>query len=284
MPGAEQQDDVGSHLRVGELVARLLGLDELGDEVIAGIAAAHLEQRLEIHLRHRVDHIGLRDLLRRQRDWIENTAAIARAVVEDLAMLLGDAEHVADDGDRQAKREILDQVHVALFEDGIDGLVDDFLDARPHVLDPARGEGFHDQAAQAGVVRRILLQHPMAHAAEHRLIHGLRAITADGAVDKILAEPLVAYDEADFSVAARHERAMRVDMHGIGVPQSLVMWIGIADEIRRQRIEQRLVSFDPGWSCDLGLHMLVHVDLAGVQLDTLLYRVAFCPKLRRCQE
>ena len=44
----------------------------------------------------------------------------------------------------------------------VERLVDDLLDARAHVLDPARGERLHHQAAQAGMVRRILLQHPVA--------------------------------------------------------------------------------------------------------------------------
>ena len=74
-------------------------------------------------------------------------------------MLFGDPEHVADDGDRQTKCEILDQVHFPLGNDPVERLVDDLLDARPHVLDPARGERLHHQPAQTGVVGRILLQH-----------------------------------------------------------------------------------------------------------------------------
>ena len=168
-------------------------------------------------------------------------------------MLLGNSEHVADDGDRQAEREILDQVHLALRNDAIERLVDDLLDARPHVLDPARGESLHHQPAQAGMVRRILLQHPVAHAAEHRLVHDLRAVAADRALDIVLAEPLVAHHEAGLGVAAGDEHAERRQVHRIGGAHPLVMGIGIANEVGRKRIEQRRAI--------RRLNMLVHGDL-----------------------
>ena len=247
---------VSSSLR--ELVAGLLGLHELRRQVVAGIAAAHLEQLLEIHPGHRVARIGLRDLLRRQRHRIENASAVARPLVEDLAVLLGNAEHVADDGDRQAESEILDQVHVALLDDGVDGLVDDRLDAGPHVLDAARGEGLHHESAQAGMIRRILLQHPVAHAAEDRLVHDLGTVAANRAIDIVLAETLVAHHEAHFGMTACHIRAMDAEMNRVRSPHPRIMRIGIADELRRQRIEQRL-------GCG-GLHMLVHGTSLGPSL------------------
>ena len=192
-------------------------------------------------------------------------------------MLLGDSEHVADDGDRQTEREILDQIHLPLRHDAVERLIDDLLDARAHVLDPARGKRLHHQPAQAGMVRRILLQHPVAHAAEHRLVHDLRAVAADRALDVILAEPLVAHHEAGLGMAAGDIHAERRQMHRIGGAHPLVMRIGIADEIGGQRIEQRRATGS--------LNMLVHGDLnwllaarssarfpgRSVELDTLLY-------------
>jgi hypothetical protein len=75
--GAEQQDDVGGQFLVGELVAVFLGLHQLGDEIIGGVAAAQLEQLLEIHLPHHVGGVALRDLLRRHRHGIEQASAVA---------------------------------------------------------------------------------------------------------------------------------------------------------------------------------------------------------------
>ena len=250
MAGAEQQDDVGGQFLIGELAAVFLGLHQLRGQIVAGILPPQLEQLLKIHLRHQVAGVGLLDFGFRQRHRIEQASAVARAGVKHLAMFLGNSEHVADDRDRQPEREILDQVHVALGRDAIQRLVDDLLDARPHVLDPARGKGFHHQAAQAGVIGRILLQHPVAHAAEDRLFHDLRAVAPLGPLDVVLAEALVAHHQADLGMAAGDVGPERRQMHRIAGAQPLVMRIGIANELRRQRIEQRL-----GYG---GLSMLVH--------------------------
>jgi len=120
-------------------------------------------------------------------------------------------------------------------------------------LDPARGERLHHQPAQAGVVGRILLQHPVAHAGEDRLFHDLRAIAPDRALDVILAKTLVAHHEAGLGVPAGDIDAERRQMHGIGGAHPLIVRIGIADEFGRQRIEKRLAR---------SLNMLVHRDLA----------------------
>ena len=147
-------------------------------------------------------------------------------------MLFGDSEHVANDGDRQAECEILDQVHFPLGNDPVESLVDDLLDARPHVLYPARSERLHHQPAQTGVVGRILLQHHQAQAAKGRLIHDLGAVAADAAFGMLLAEALVADHEAGLGVAAGDEYAERRQMHRIGDAHPLVMRIGVADEFR----------------------------------------------------
>ena len=174
--GAEQQNDIGGQFLIGELAAVFLGLHQLRGQVVAGVLPPQLEQLLEIHLGHqRCWHWPARFRLG-QRHRIEQASAVARTGVEHLAMLLGNSEHVADDRDRQPERKILDQVHMALVDNAIQRFIDDLLDARTHVLDPARGKRFHDQAAQPRVVGRILLQHPVAHAAEDRLLHDLRSI------------------------------------------------------------------------------------------------------------
>ena len=219
----------------------LLGLHQLRGQVVGGLAPAQFEQLLEIGLRHRV-----------ARRWPARsppaTAAPGRAGARRRASPCRTTSRCSSGmpsmsqmmvtGRRNAKSSIRSMC--ALRATRVERLVDHLLDARAHVLDAARGEGLHHEAAQTGVVRRVLLQHPVAHAAEDRLVHDLATVAANGAVDIILAETLVAHHEADIGVAARHERAMRVDMHGVGSPQSLVMRIGIPDEIRRQRIEQRI--------------------------------------------
>jgi hypothetical protein len=118
----------------------------------------------------------------------------------------------------------------------------------------------------------------VAHAAEHRLVHDLRAVAADRALDIVLAEPLVAHHETGLGMAAADIHAERRQVHRIGAAHPLVMGIGVADEFRVQRVEQRRAAGS--------LNMLVHGDLnwlravgstAGFpgadrsKLDTLLY-------------
>ena len=176
--------------------------------------------------------------------------ALACIGIEHLAMFVGDSEHVTDDRDRQAERKILDQVHLAFRNDPVERLIDDLLDPRTHVLDPPRGESFHHQPAQPGVVRRILLQHPVAHAAKDRLFHDLRPIAPRCPIDEILAEALVAQNETGLRVPAGDESTKGRDVHRIGSAQPLVGRIGIANEFRCKRVEKRL-------GCR-GLNMLVH--------------------------
>jgi len=117
--------------------------------------------------------------------------------------------------------------------------VDDVLDARAHVLDPARGEGLDDEAAQAGVIGRVLLQHPMAHAADYGLLHDLGGRSGGCcARPKSLPKRLFAQHEARLGVTAGNEGAMRVDVHRVHGAQPRVIRIGVADEFGRQWIEK----------------------------------------------
>ncbi len=169
-------------------------------------------------------------------------------------MVLGDAQHVADDRHRQPECKILDQVHMPLGHDPVECLVDDLLDARAHVLDPARGERLHHQAAQAGVIRRILHQHPVPHAAIHRFFQDLRAAAPRHPFDVVLAEALVAQHQADIGMPACEIHPERRQVHRIGGAQPFIGGIGIADKIRRERVEKLF--------CLRSLKMLVHGRLA----------------------
>jgi hypothetical protein len=88
----------------------------------------------------------------------------------------------------------MSQITVTGSRKAIDDLIDDRLNAWAHVLDAPRGKGADHEAAQAAVVGRIELQHPMAHAAIDRLVENLRPGAPGHAADEILAEALVAKD------------------------------------------------------------------------------------------
>ena len=79
VPGAEQQDDVGGQLLVGEPAALLLGPHQLRREVVAGLAPAQLEQRAEVLRARQIAGVGLVDLGAREGHRIEQPAARAGA-------------------------------------------------------------------------------------------------------------------------------------------------------------------------------------------------------------
>src|SRR3954470_1281048 len=79
----------------------------------------------------------------------------------------------------------------------------------------------------------------------------------------LLAETLVADHEARLGVVAGDEYAERGQMHRIGGAHPRVVRIGIADELRRQWIEERFAR--------RSLNMLVHGDL-----DWFPHRGAYC--------
>ena len=88
--------------------------------------------------------------------------------------------------------------------DLIDDVIDDGLNARPHIFNPPRAKCPHHETAQAAVVRRIELQHPVAHAAIDRFFEYLWPGASGHATDKVLPEAPVAQDRGDVGVAARH--------------------------------------------------------------------------------
>ena len=77
--GAEQQDDIGGELLVRELVAVLLGLHQLGREVVAGLAPAQLKQPMEVFGRRKIESILLLDLGGTERGGVEQAPPGARA-------------------------------------------------------------------------------------------------------------------------------------------------------------------------------------------------------------
>ena len=97
------------------------------------------------------------------------------------------AQHLADDDDGQGIGEFLDQVHVAGAGGLVEQAVDDLLDVRAELLDDAGRESLADQAPEAGMVRRIAVEHGQAEA-------GRRLAEARGheGGDGLLDEPWVA--------------------------------------------------------------------------------------------
>ena len=108
--------------------------------------------------------------------------------------------------------------------------IDDLLDARPHVLDPARGEGLNDQPAQSRMIGRVLLKHPVAHGAIDWLVKDLSPIASRHPADKIFTKAFVTQNEADLGVPARHMKSERRAVYRINRPKSVIAGIRIGDD------------------------------------------------------
>ncbi len=87
----------------------------------------------------------------------------------------------------------------------VDQPVDDPLDGGPQLLDALRRERLRDEAAQAGVVRRLAVEHPVADdVPEGRLVLGIGRtahLLVGGLVQVGPAEATVAQQRVDVRVA-----------------------------------------------------------------------------------
>ncbi len=149
MAGADQQQQAVQEFAFGEAGAGLLvvGVDECGGDVLAGVAALGLDQAGELH----VDGLAVADGLLGRGGGVEEPAD-ARA--ERVVQFLGDAEQGVDHHQRQHPGELLAQVDGAALRQGGEAVEEfggDPLDLGGEGADPAGGERGADQPAQAAV-------------------------------------------------------------------------------------------------------------------------------------
>jgi hypothetical protein len=185
-------------------------------KIVARLAPAELKQPLEILGHGQIIGILLFDFGFAERRQVEQTPASARACKDDVPALLRDAQHVADHGHRQPESEVRDEIHPAARFYAIDDLIDDLLNARAHILDAPRSKRADHETAQAAMVGRIELQHPVAHAAIDRFLENLWPGSPGHSADEIFAEAFVAQDLADVSMTARNIESERRQVHRIG--------------------------------------------------------------------
>ena len=158
--GDEEDEDHRQDLVLGQAIAVDLDLKELRDEVVTGGLPLSSEEIAQVG-----DELAdvAPDLLHPLRGL--RAEQVLRPAPGLLPIFGRDAEHLADDGDREGIRELRDQLHLpvrrtfaALGGDGLGGVeqvIRDLLDARPQLLDRARGERRLHQFAQARVLRWI---------------------------------------------------------------------------------------------------------------------------------
>ena len=171
MAGDEQEEDLRDQLFVGQDVAALLGLDEVRQDAVVGVlalpgddlgdesgqvVAGHLDRPQELGVQHGLEAAD------------HDTGPVADLV----AVGVGEAEHLGDDVEGQREGELAHQLHRAGVGRPVELLVDELLHPVAPLGDAPRGERPGHQAAEAGVVGRVTVEHrlePVAVAvlAEH---------------------------------------------------------------------------------------------------------------------
>ena len=174
MPGDQQS---GAELR-SLLDADLAGGDPLGQiryGVLGGIGLLLLDQIDQILMKtHRafLHRIGRR---------IASQTGVG-VFLEELMVLVGHPEHVADHAGGYRKGEFGDHVGgLRTGEDLVDALVGDLLDHRPQALDTPEGERFGQHPAEAGVLLGIGGEHrpgPLVDGRQHVLVPVREALAA----------------------------------------------------------------------------------------------------------
>ena len=146
-------------LDVGQLLAVELGGDERGDDVVHRALTARVGQRLRVHveLHRRFERLFRRALV------VLGVGVADEAVrpLEDLvAVLVGHAEQLGDDDERELRREVRDEVDdVVVAELALHDLLGRLTDVGLHRLDHLGSEPVCHQVPQPCVLRRVLVEH-----------------------------------------------------------------------------------------------------------------------------
>ena len=214
--GDGQQQHEELELRVRQLVAVDLGVDQLRDDVIARVDLAQLRELVDVHveLGHRGHVVFGAAVL----GVVDPDHAVG-PLEEQLAVFLRHAHDLGDRLQRQLGREIGDEIAGAALDD----LVDDQRGAVGQVLlqqsDHARGEALVDQLAVAGVLGRIGDQ-------QH-----------DAAQVALLLGQLVGVVETDDALLLRgEERAVAVDPADVGVGDDVPEAPAVGQLVPRDRL------------------------------------------------
>jgi hypothetical protein len=147
------------------------------------------------------------------------------------------AEHLGDDGHRQRLGDHADQVERAGLQRLVDQPVGHLLHGVAQPLDRPRGEGPADQPAQAGVLGRLDVEHPVADdVPERRVLRRLLRPAHLGVrrdVQVAAAQPAVAQQRVDVRVPGDEPLVGRlVVLHPRALAQHRVGVVRVRDEGR----------------------------------------------------
>jgi hypothetical protein len=182
MPGEQQEQPHAGKLRPRQLAdGDLLGRYP-GEQAAVRVGELSLDQVIEVCEQFVLGCQG--DV-----HWRAGVDQDPADPLEEVVVGVGDAEELADHKGRHWQGERRDQVSgIRPGQHVVDELIDDMLDAWPHLLDPANGERCGDHAAKPrvlGVIHRDEAQHTVAPGMKGLALGGIALpgrIGADAAV------------------------------------------------------------------------------------------------------
>jgi hypothetical protein len=236
-PAHEHRAHEVAHLLLGQPVAVLLGLDQVRDQVVLGVALALLDQVRDV-----IHELG-RGLLerrqhRRDRDRVELLLDQVRPVSELRCVLERRAHDTRDHPSGIRLGECVDEVALAVGGDGVPHLLELLPHQRAQLVRLLRGERvLHELALTAVVIAAQVQQvalHPVPHRAlgdaldlEHQDAREVRLLRAHEELDRLVVE----HDPADW-IGARDPRLLREPQHHLveaGTGDRLVCVIPLGD-------------------------------------------------------
>ena len=233
MTGVEQKDAVVQQLELAQRRAVLVRADQLRQHlrvVVARIAQTPRDQGPEIVLEflHRVRAAG--DLVG-GRAGLQSAQNRERPAPERGAFGARDAQHVADQLDRQRRGEVADQVAGPPLGDGVQHLVDHRLDPWLERPERAGGEGRHQPLPDPGVIGRVV-EHQARRVVlvERRLPH--RRPEIDRLVRRVALGVVI--DFGHVGVAGEEHRPVFHPLHRRVPPERVVGRERVVEKIPRE--------------------------------------------------
>ena len=156
-----------AELVVGELLAVDVGLDELRDDVVAGVLAALLGHLHRVHDQfgrgHRRIDVGVLGILAARH--------LVGPAEQLVAVVLRHTEQTGDGLQRQLARHLLDEVAGTFGRGGLRDVLRALVQFVLQAPDRPRGESAGDDLAQPGVVRGVHVEHDVALQVDRLALH-----------------------------------------------------------------------------------------------------------------
>lgn len=173
MPGHQQQEDHRHQLVFAQLFARFLGLHERAEQVIARRVPTRRDEPPDVTKEGHGARYGPEHPPPRRAGRDDG----ASPSVEPTTGSVWHAQHLGDDGRRDGKGVIADEIHTPSPAGRGEQVVGERLDSAAHLFDKAGRKGPMHQGPQPRVIGRVEVQHVSLQGSEHprdpRLLGGL---------------------------------------------------------------------------------------------------------------